>query len=326
MILNSLPLVADARLAALQRWLNVVLPAHHGLAPASSDASFRRYFRVFEGEKSWVVMDAPPEHEDCGPFVAVCGHLAALGLRVPVIRAQDLTQGFLLLDDLGRQTMLEVLTPATASEAYAAAIDALLMMQQAAAPDLPAYDRALLQREMDLFPDWYLARHRGHQLSAVEREAWNRACDSLAEAALAQPRVFVHRDYHSRNLMAGTPPGILDFQDAVIGPLTYDLVSLLRDCYIAWPAGQVSEWLNLYFNRAGAAGILPADYDRDRLQRDFDWMGIQRHLKASGIFARLNHRDGKPGYLNDIPRTLSYITELVPAYPELAVLGDLCRL
>lgn len=310
----------NARFAQLSRWLDHVLPEHTELEPASGDASFRRYFRLFSGSRSWIVMDAPPEQEDCAPFIDVCERLAAAGLRVPGVFQHDLTQGFLLLDDLGEQTFLAALSPANAPVAYRRAIAALVRLQGADATGLPDYDAALLRRELDLFSHWYLGVHRGRELSGAERRGWDEVCAALVASALAQPRCFVHRDYHSRNLMWAPEGdlGILDFQDAVQGPVSYDLVSLLRDCYVDWPAEQQQAWVADYHRQAAAAGIaLPG---LERFQRDFDWMGVQRHLKAIGIFARLNHRDGKSGYLADIPRTLGYVRHVAAIYPELSLL------
>lgn len=313
----------DERLRLLLRWLDQVLPDHGPAEPASSDASFRRYFRVFSDQSSWIVMDAPPQREDCRPFLAVCRVLQEAGVKVPQVYAQDLEQGFLLLADLGGQTFLSALPQVSADQAYRRAIDDLVRIQGASSTGLPDYDAALLHREMDLFHDWYLERHRQGGLSGAQERRWQAICRMLADAALAQPRVFVHRDYHSRNLMwadAGAL-GVLDFQDAVCGPVSYDLVSLLRDCYVAWPQERLHQWLSYYHAEARAAGIDVPEFAQ--FQRDFDWMGVQRHLKAAGIFARLYHRDGKDGYLKDIPRTLNYIREVSAGYPELQALHEL---
>lgn len=312
----------DLRLNLLTHWLDEVLPGHDAPRPASSDASFRRYFRVFCGDQPWIVMDAPPEQEDCRPFIAVSAALNRAGVQVPKVHAQDLSQGFLLLDDLGQDTLLVRLSSIDSDAAYRAAIDMLVRIQQAEAQDLPPYDEALLRREMNLFKDWYIGVHRQQCWTARQQAAWDRVVEQLCAAALAQPRVFVHRDYHSRNLMwpGDGSVGVLDFQDAVHGPITYDLVSLLRDCYVAWPADQLAAWLAYYHEQASAAGLPVADLAT--LRRDLDWMGVQRHLKAVGIFARLNHRDGKASYLEDIPRTLTYLRDVSAAYPELAFLHD----
>ena len=316
------------RLRQLQHWLTheLGLPAFE-LAPASADASFRRYFRVRFAGESRIVMDAPPSHEDCRPFVRIARMLHGIGLNVPAIHAEDLELGFLLLDDLGSEAYLSALTEHNVGRLYGDALDALVTLQSRGpgADELPRYDEALLRQEMELFRHWYLQVHRGLSLSETEQRLLDRAFAALAELALAQPRVAVHRDYHSRNLMVhARNPGIIDFQDAVFGPLTYDLVSLLRDCYIRWPQEQVRQWAMNFHDLAVEQGILPAAQPEGFI-RWFDWMGVQRHLKASGIFARLNHRDGKPGYLADIPRTLGYIAEVAGAYPELAELGHLLQ-
>lgn len=316
--------MAQTREAALQAWVEEVLGTPvAGLAPVSGDASFRRYFRAVEAGRSHIAVDAPPEHEDSRPFLGVAERLRSAGLHVPEVRAADLEQGFLLLSDLGDTLYLSELDAHSADRLYGAALEALLRMQAAPAEGLPPYDAALLGREMGLFREWYLGRHLGWRPDAGEERALEDCFGRLAEEALAQPRVFVHRDYHSRNLMVADPnPGIIDFQDAVHGPITYDLVSLLRDCYIAWPEERVAAWVADYQARAEGAGLLepvpPATF-----RRWFDWMGVQRHLKAAGIFARLNHRDGKPGYLRDIPRTLGYIRQVCARYPELEPLGDI---
>ncbi|MGM0593862.1 MAG: aminoglycoside phosphotransferase family protein [Pseudomonadota bacterium] len=308
------------RLEQLQRWLSrdLGLPAH-SLEPASADASFRRYFRIgFDGE-SRIVMDAPPELEDSRPFVRIARQLHAIGLHVPQVLAEDLGQGFLLLTDLGSQQYLDALDGDSVARLYGDAMAALATLQARGpgAEQLPPYDEALLRREMALFRDWYLLRHLGLTLSPEQERVLAQTFDLLVVNALEQPPVCVHRDYHSRNLMVCEDnPGILDFQDAVYGPLTYDLVSLLRDCYIAWPREQVEEWALAFHDLAVEEGIL-GERRQGRFLRWFDLMGVQRHLKASGIFARLNHRDGKPGYLGDIPRTLGYVAEVSGRYPEL---------
>ena len=313
------------RLEQLQYWLShtLGLPAYE-IAPASADASFRRYYRVSFAGESRIVMDAPPGQEDCAPFVHIGRLLRRIGLNVPSIHAEDLQQGFLLLDDLGSESYLSALNAQNVERLYGDALGALATLQ-ACGPDqdeLPPYDETLLLREMELFRRWYLQTHLGLTLTEVEQRLLDKTFAELAALALAQPRVAVHRDYHSRNLMVSAHnPGILDFQDAVHGPLTYDLVSLLRDCYIDWPVEQVREWVLGYHDLAIDHGIL-RERQEERFLHWFDWMGVQRHLKASGIFARLNHRDGKPGYLNDIPRTLDYVARVVRDYPEL---GELSR-
>jgi len=309
---------ADARLQGLQDWLQRVGLEYHSLAPASADASFRRYFRIETDAGSFIVMDAPPEQEDCGPFIRVSALLTSLGLHVPQVLQQDLAQGYLLLTDLGTDMYLPALTDSSVDRLYGDAMAALLRLQgPGPADDLPAYDRTLLLQEMALFRDWYLQRHLGLEPDDETGRILDRTFVALADAARQQPVVIVHRDYHSRNLMISRPnPGILDFQDAVNGPLTYDLVSLLRDCYIAWPRARVEAWVADYHHQLHDAGIA-RNVSAEQFLRWFDWMGIQRHLKASGIFARLNYRDGKAGYLKDIPRTLAYVLEVGADYPEL---------
>ncbi len=308
----------DGRLEQLHTWLRATLGIQQfDLAPASADASFRRYFRLQYDHTSHIVMDAPPQHEDCTPFIKVSALMAGIGLHVPQVLQQDLQQGFLLLTDLGSRMYLPELNENTVEALYGDAMQALLKLQAYHGRELPPYDRELLLGEMNLFREWYLARHLGLELSRAEHQALDAAFDFLADTALQQPRVIVHRDYHSRNLMVATPnPGILDFQDAVVGPVTYDLVSLLRDCYIAWPRQQVEAWVAHYHRLATAAGII-SGISAARFLRWFDLMGIQRHLKAIGIFARLNHRDAKPAYLQDIPRVLKYIRDVAAGYSEL---------
>jgi aminoglycoside/choline kinase family phosphotransferase len=318
----------DPRLDQLKRWLTDGLGMSViSIAPASSDASFRRYFRVQQAEDSLIVMDAPPQHEDCRPFLAVAWLLRDLGLHVPEVLEVDLEQGFLLLSDLGDRRYLDALDANSVDTLYGDAMEALERLQtrgprQASA--LPAYDRPMLLREMALFPDWLLERHLELSLSQAQRAVLEESFALLAEVALEQPRVCVHRDYHSRNLMvlSADNPGVLDFQDAVLGPLTYDLVSLLRDCYIAWPREQVEAWAVAYLERP-AIRELVGPVAAETWLRWFDFMGLQRHLKASGIFARLWHRDGKRGYLNDIPRTLRYMLQVTSVYPELERLHGL---
>ena len=314
----------------LQDWLNEVLPARlDRIAPASSDASFRRYFRVWCDGQTHIIMDAPPDKEDCRPFVAIAQALRGLGLNAPEVLAGDLDQGMLLLTDLGSRQYLAELDARSVPGLYADALEALARLQvggDPGSPLLPPYDSALLHREMELFREWFLGKLLGLNLREEEHHALDHAFALLADNALEQPRVWVHRDYHSRNLMVTDPdnPGVLDFQDAVVGAVTYDLVSLLRDCYIAWPREQVEAWALDHRARLRALGMGGLD-DADLFLRGFDLMGAQRHLKAIGIFARLNLRDGKPGYLRDIPRTLSYVLDVADRYPELAELRDLLR-
>lgn len=315
----------DQRLHQLEQWLNSLGYHDYQLEPASADASFRRYFRIRHAGTRFIVMDAPPEQEDTGPFIRVAELLADAGLHVPRIQARDTGQGFLQLSDLGSELYLSVLDAQRVGPLYADALDALLHLQQHPVPDwLPDYDRLLLLQEMQLFAHWYLQRHLGLELDAQQQRVLQASFEHLADVALAQPQVIVHRDYHSRNLLLSDPnPGVIDFQDAVLGPVTYDPVSLLRDCYIAWPRAQVEQWVRDYHHQAQLVGILDQSLDEAQFLRWFDLMGVQRHLKASGIFARLNYRDAKPGYLADIPRTLGYVLEVVAAYPELAAFNEL---
>ncbi len=316
------------RFEALGRWLSRELGYRdYTLEPASADASFRRYFRMTVDGESRIVMDAPPEKEHSQPYVDVARRLLGAGLTVPEVLAADLDQGFLLITDLGTRLYLAELNNDTRDYLYADAMEALLTIQTRAVPTgLSRYDRKLLTFELSLFPEWFLARHLGLSLGGEDRATLAMQFEHLVDRALEQPRVFVHRDYHSRNLMrlARGNPGILDFQGAVDGPITYDLVSLLRDCYVAWPAEDVQRWLGDYYIRLRGEGLL-ANVDPATFRTWFDWMGLQRHLKAIGIFARLCHRDGKPGYLQDIPRTLDYVLAVTESYPELAPMHALLR-
>jgi len=313
----------DARACAARDWAfqQLALDAA-SFAPASADASFRRYFRIEADTRSWVVMDAPPEREDCRPFIQIAQLLEGAGLHGPRVLAQDLTQGFLLLSDLGRQTYLHHIQAggADADALMGDAIDALIRWQLASRPGvLPPYDAPLLQRELSLFPDWYVAKHLRTSLSAAQAESLAGIDRLLIESALAQPRVYVHRDYMPRNLMISTPnPGILDFQDAVEGPISYDVVSLFKDAFLSWPAENVERWRACYVERARRAGLPLAD--DETFVRQFDWMGVQRHLKVIGIFARINYRDGKPHYLADVPRFIRYVREVAVRYRELTPL------
>lgn len=317
-----------SRLGLVGEWLRDILGvANLELAPASSDASFRRYWRLRQGGRTLIVMDAPPEQEDCSRFVAIAGQLRAIGLNAPEVFAQDLDRGLLLLGDLGERSYLDALDEANCERLYGDALAALATIQACGPTDgLPVYDGPFLRRELAIFQEWLLDRHLGLRPSAAEATMLDAAWDCLVNNALEQPQVSVHRDYHSRNLMVvpAHNPGVLDFQDAVVGPVTYDLVSLLRDCYIAWPEARVREWASGYFELAVQSGVLEQGHE-GRFRRWFDLMGVQRHLKASGIFARLYHRDGKPGYLADIPRTLGYVVEVAAAYPELAQLECFMR-
>lgn len=316
----------DTRLTALECWLGTQFrDAAFTLAPASEDASFRRYFRARLADgRSYVAMDAPPEKEDCGPFLRVAALLRRAGVHVPEVHAQDRAQGFLLLSDLGNTTFLAALNETNASELMGAATDALLRWQLATRPgELPPYDEVLLRRELALFPEWYLGRHLGCTLRASERRALDEVGSLLVRSALAQAQVYVHRDYMPRNLMLCEPnPGVLDFQDAVIGPITYDIASLTRDAFLSWDEERVLDWSVRYWERAKRAG-LPVAPDFGEFWRAFEWMGLQRHLKVLGIFARLTHRDGKPRYAADTPRFLRYAGAVAGRYAPLAPLARL---
>lgn len=324
----DLPDASDSRLAALTRWVVEDLGfAASRIEPASADASFRRYFRVTRGADTCIVMDAPPDKEDVAPFVRIARVMAGLKLNVPIILARDVRQGFLLLSDLGSCQYLDELRANRAVDTlYADALRALVTLQTAgaaAARDLPKYDAALLLREMELLPEWFLARHLGMTVHERERAMLDRVFALLIQSAAAQPATFVHRDYHSRNLLltADNNPGILDFQDAVAGPVTYDVVSLLKDCYIVWPPDRVRAWLLQYREQLLRAGFA-VHGDAAQFVRWFDLMGLQRHIKVLGIFARLNYRDGKAGYLKDLPRVLDYTRAAAAAYPETAEFAE----
>ncbi|RJG07087.1 aminoglycoside phosphotransferase [Noviherbaspirillum cavernae] len=322
----SLASPTDLRLIQLKDWLHAlpgtpVLP--DSIRPASSDASFRRYFRVDDIQGgTFIVMDAPPPQENVRPFIHVAEVFAETGVSVPHIVAQDVERGFLLLSDLGSTTYLSVLNPDNAHKLYMDAIHSLILIQAQGQPEvLPEYDRALLLRELMLFPDWYIGKHLGVTLSDAQTQVLNKVFDAILANNLAQPQVYVHRDYHSRNLMLMPKgnPGILDFQDAVFGPITYDLVSLLRDAYVQWDEELVLDWAIRYWERAKKAG-LPVNPDIDSFYRDFEFMGVQRHLKVLGIFARLYHRDGKEAYLKDLPLVMEYTRKAAGRYRELVPL------
>jgi|TARA_A100001391_G_scaffold123097_2_gene83891 hypothetical protein len=316
---------SDIRRRALDQWVGDWLGAPVSGEVASADASFRRYFRYRHGGRTLVAMDAPPEQEDCRPFVDVAGRLARAGVAVPEILHQDLEQGFLLLTDMGRETWLTALDGGNADAWFDAALETLITQQRFAdTRGLPEYDRALLRRELDLFPHWYLGEHRGLDLEGDTAGRLDAVFETLIESALAQPRVFVHRDFMPRNLMVSDPnPGVIDFQDAVAGPISYDLISLFKDAFLSWPEARVLEWLRDYHRRAAAAGLpVPAAFDD--LLRWCDLMGAQRHLKVIGIFARIRHRDGKPKYLEDAPRFFAYLRTVIARRPD--ELGDLGRL
>jgi aminoglycoside/choline kinase family phosphotransferase len=325
----------DLRTISMFDWLeNDLLLSITACAPASSDASFRRYFRINtsggclnaenialvegEAEQQFIVMDAPPDKENIEPFIRIAKLLSRSEINVPAIFQQNLSDGFLLLEDFGNQCFLDQLNGTTADDLYQTAFNSLFKLQTQAPTEnsgLPSYDEALLQRELAIFDEWFLTQLLDAQIPAP---VWETVRTILTTSALEQPRTFVHRDYHSRNLMVldNDSPGIIDFQDAVSGPVTYDLVSLLRDCYIAWPEQQIEQWRLGYFERLQRAGIV--DCTSAQFKRWFDLMGMQRHLKAIGIFSRLHLRDGKSNYLADIPRTLNYITAVCETYPEFA--------
>ncbi|ABA76868.1 phosphotransferase [Pseudomonas fluorescens] len=325
----------DVRLQHLKVWLDeqlATLFADQGwgavppatLTAASSDASFRRYFRWEGAGRSFVVMDAPPPQENCKPFVDIAFLLAKSGINVPKIYAEDLERGFLLLNDLGNKTYLDVIDSENADALFSDALQALLAFQQLpmVAP-LPSYDVALLRRELELFPEWYVKRELGVEFDATQQQQWQKVSELLIDSALAQPKVLVHRDYMPRNLMLSEPnPGVLDFQDAVYGPVTYDVTCLFKDAFLSWPEERVRGWLESYWQQASALNI-PVQPDFEEFLRASDLMGVQRHLKVIGIFARICHRDGKPRYLGDVPRFFSYIEAVIARRPELADLQAL---
>ena len=317
--------VVDIRQQQLQIWLFTALKQHEfKLTTASADASFRRYFRVhlsspYLGYSTLIAMDAPPPQENCTPFIKIAQLFLIAGLNVPQIIAQDLTQGFLLLSDLGDDTYLSQLNAQSAPKLYLDATDTLIQLQLASKLNvLPNYDECLLTREMQLFSDWYVIKHLKTELSHEQQTVLNHTFAVLNKNILAQGQVYVHRDYHSRNLMITQEknPGVLDFQDAVYGAITYDLVSLLKDAYISWEEAEVIDWAVRYWQPAKKAG-LPVPNDFSEFYRDFEWMGAQRHIKVLGIFARLAHRDGKDGYIKDMPLVMSYLRKVCERYIEL---------
>lgn len=317
----------DLRLQTLHAWLSAVLPEKtFSLLPLAGDASFRRYFRAITAEKSYVVMDAPPAKEDCKPFVAIAAAFSNSVVQLPLLFSANLDDGFLVLSDFGDQQLLPLLQQDTVDELYIAAMNVLLSLQQRDhIPNyvLPIFDDALFWKEFDIFFTWYVQKNLGRIVSAAEEKKLRDAYQLLIDSAASQPTVFVHRDYHSRNIMLcnDASMGILDFQDAVRGPITYDLVSLLRDCYVAWPEDQTERWVSYFFNQLHAENKLTST-DFSTFLRWFDWMGLQRHLKCLGIFSRLCYRDQKSGYLNDIPRVLNYVLSVCDKYPELSVFKE----
>ena len=328
--MNAFSRADDPRFDLLSAWTAAALGSRElAIAPASADASFRRYFRItpaapWHGHASLIAMDAPPPMEDCRPYVRVARLLADAGVHAPEVLAADVDRGFLLLSDLGARTYLAELDAQSAPRLYSDAIDALIRWQIATrAGTLPPYDEALLARELALFPAWYVEKHLARTLSSAQAQTLAQAFRLILDNNLAQPRVYVHRDYHSRNLMVSDPnPGVLDFQDAVTGPITYDLVSLLRDAYIAWDEERQLDWAIRYWERARKAG-LPVDADFGAFWRDFEWMGVQRQLKVLGIFARLVHRDGKAAYAGDMPRVMAYLRRACERYRALGALHAL---
>jgi aminoglycoside/choline kinase family phosphotransferase len=316
----------DFRKLKMLDWLvnDLQLPVSN-CEPASSDASFRRYFRITLPDSQLIVMDAPPEKENVSTFVKVAHLFKDSEIKIPRIFQENLSDGFLLLEDFGTTSFLEKLTTDSAQTLYGQALNSLFNLQTKTvfkANELPHYDKALLERELGIFTEWFIQNKCNVKLSDI---LWRKVCDTLIQSALEQPTTCVHRDYHSRNLMvlSDSHIGILDFQDAVIGPITYDLVSLLRDCYVAWPQVQIELWLGQYFDKLTHSNTISCD--RLTFTRWFDLMGMQRHLKAIGIFSRLDIRDGKSGYLKDIPRTLNYVTSQTQKYPEFAEFSDFIR-
>ena len=324
--------MTDSRLDTLRNWLKGLQPSWQldldTLTPASADASFRRYFRIESKNpdfRTLIIMDAPPQHEPLDAFIQVDLLLSEAGLNVPKILEQDIQNGFLLLNDLGNKTYLAELNSESADHLYRDASHALAQMQLASKPGvLPNYDEVLLQRELDLFPEWYLRKHLHIELNELQEAQLKKSFELIIENNLAQAKVYVHRDYHSRNLMVTDKnnPGVIDFQDAVYGPITYDAASLWRDAYIAWPEERVIDWVIKFWEDGRRAG-LPMPNDFGQFYRDFEWMGLQRHLKVLGIFARLFHRDGKEGYLKDIPLVLEYAIACTNRYIELKPLARL---
>jgi aminoglycoside/choline kinase family phosphotransferase len=309
----------DHRLEAIKLWLPTVLnlTSSFSIQPASSDASFRRYFRILDATSSWIVMDAPPQHEDLTSFISIANFLENNHIHVPKIHASNLKEGFLLLSDLGSTPYLTQLNATSSDSMYRSAIDSLINIQKCSLNEhiqLPLYDYHLLKKELLIFPEWYLIKH----LDINPPDFLEQTFDTLINNALEQPQTLVHRDFHSRNLMVtqAQSPGIIDFQDAVIGPVSYDLVSLLRDCYIAWPQDKINEWIDYYLTNAQQAGLFE-NVSFSQFLRWFDLTGLQRHLKVLGIFCRLNYRDNKPNYLADLPLTLDYVMQVSKKYPEL---------
>ena len=307
---------------ALADWVRTVLGARATLRALPGDASFRKYFRADTGRGTFLALDAPPAREPLGPWLRSGDHLAAAGVHVPAVHAFDLDAGFALVEDLGTELYADALDDGSADRLYADAIAALVAIQGLPRGDLAQYSEDLLRGEMDLFVEWFLGRHLGRHPDGRGRALWEEVTGLLVASAAAQPQVVVHRDYHSRNLVVSDPnPGIIDYQDAVWGPVTYDLASLLCDCYVTWPRPRVLGWIRQWRAVAARSGVAGAGEDESAFLRWFDWMGMQRHLKACGIFARLLHRDGRPGYLDEVPRTLGYVRAVCARYEELSAFG-----
>jgi aminoglycoside/choline kinase family phosphotransferase len=310
------------RAAARLAWTRATLRDNSlTLESASSDASFRSYWRTHHDGQSWIVMDSPPAQEDPRPWLKIGQQLAAAGLHVPAVHAQDLEQGFLLIEDLGNRLYLRELDEHNADALYGDAMDALLRMQtHMDHRDLPPFDREVLARGLEVMPEWFLGRHLGHTPTCNEWDVLEAAFALIIRNAQEQPRVFVHRDYHSRNLLVveRNNPGVIDFQGALAGPITYDLASLLRDAYILWPRERVEGWVESYRQHLRDAGVIGADVDAQRFLRWFDLTGMHRHVRVLGQFYRLWYRDGKPGYLADVPRVYHYVVSVARSYPELA--------
>jgi N-acetylmuramate 1-kinase len=315
---------SDVRKQELEQWVGEQVGAKVIGEPASADASFRRYFRFDLGDRTLIGMDAPPEQEDCRPFVQVASLFGDAGVHVPQVVAQDLDRGYLLLSDMGTQTWLTQINADNADTFFNKAMDALVKIQCASQADvLPVYDEALLRRELELFPEWFLKTHLDLEISAEQRTQLDQVFDLLVKRALGQGRVYVHRDFMPRNLMDSEPnPGVIDFQDAVYGPISYDAICLFKDAFLSWPEDRVLIWLEQYWEKARAARLpVPASFPE--FLHDCDLMGAQRHLKVIGIFARIKHRDGKGHYLEDVPRFFAYLRAVIARRPELAVLGEI---
>lgn len=320
---------ASERAAARLAWTRATLgDATLELSSASSDASFRSYWRAERGGKTWVVMDSPPAQEDPRPWLHIGERLASAGIHVPKVYASDLEQGFLLIEDLGTHLYLPRLNDETADPLYSDAMDALLLMQtRVEHADLPPFDHAMLMKGLEVMPEWFLQRHFGYTPTCGEWDVLEAAFTTIIHNALEQPRCFVHRDYHSRNLLIvdHNTPGVIDFQGALSGPITYDLASLLRDAYVAWPRQSVENWVESYREKLLRAGVIDATTTRKQFLRWFDLTGLHRHVRVLGQFYRLWYRDGKPGYLADVPRVYDYIISVASSYPELADFVELLK-